>query len=237
MSGGDLTEVDNEGFTALAYSSSLPLPTCIYRDPVALLLDDDIDGPKRLSSEELIKTALAFGTTNLVTLLEVSNFNAAHENLEHHYRELHLLESYGLSKINNIQQIQDASLSTDWRLKEELKELMDNVDSTSISSSVDNSLSKESDDPSWALKCPICTLPIPCQHFYKAEKLKNYLEKKGVNMSKNATAAERATEQLKLGISLRKHDKRAQILEETGYDNSINFLKLFIMINLFYRIG
>ena len=70
---------------------------------------------------------------------------------------------------------------------------------------------------------PICTLPIPCQHFYKAEKLKKYLEKKGVNMSKNATAAERATEQLKLGISLRKHDKRAQILEETGYHTTTSY--------------
>jgi hypothetical protein len=181
------------------------------------LLDDDIDGPKRLSSEELIKTALAFGTSNLVTLLEISNFNAAHENLAEHHRELHLLESYGLSRLVNIQQVQDASLSIDWRLKAEEKLIKDDDDdeSTSVTSST-NDASKVSDDPSWALKCPICTLPIPCQHFYKAEKLKKYLEKKGVNMSKNATAAERATEQLKLGIALKKHDKRAQILQETG---------------------
>jgi hypothetical protein len=195
------------------------------------MLDDDIEGPKRLSSEELIKTSLAFGTSNLVTLLEISKFNASHENLEVHNRELHLLESYGLSRINNIQQVQDISLSTDWRLKEEAKVIKDTEDeSTQLSSEVDES--KESLDPSWALKCPICTLPIPCQHFYKAEKLKKYLEKKGVNMNKNQTAAEKATEQLKLGVALRKHDKRAQILEETGLDDrksdrSIQLAKLY----------
>jgi len=231
MSGGDLNEVDNEGFTPLAYSSSLPLPTCIYRDPVGVMLDDDIEGPKRLSSEELIKTTLAFGTSNLVTLLEISKFNASHENLEAHNRELHLLESYGLSRINNIQQVQDISLSTDWRLKEEAKVIKAAADdSTVFSSEADET--KESDDPSWALKCPICTLPIPCQHFYKAEKLKKYLEKKGVNMNKNQTAAEKATEKLKLGVALRKHDKRAQVLEETGLDDrktdrSIQLAKLY----------
>lgn len=234
MSGGDLTEVDNEGFTPLAYSSSLPLPTCIYRDPVGILLDDDIEGPRRLSSEELIKTALAFGTSNLVSVLEISNFNAAHNNLADHHREIHLLESYGLSRLQNIQQVQDASLSTDWRLKEEMKQLKNDDDSTSVSSST-NDKSKESDDPLWILKCPICTLPIPCQHFYKAEKLQKYLEKKGVKMSKTATAAERATEQLKLGVSLKKHDKRKQIVQETGIFDVIIYDLLFINI-IFSRI-
>ncbi len=56
--GGDLLAVDNQGYAALAYASSLPLPTVMNREVKDVMTNDAIYGPKLLSTQKIIEKIL-----------------------------------------------------------------------------------------------------------------------------------------------------------------------------------
>lgn len=92
--GADTSLVDNEGYTALAYASSLPLPTCMHRNSVGVIMEDDVDGVKRVNASVLLKTAVSGGIDDMKALLEENKLRADPNTVEAHFRILRLLEKY-----------------------------------------------------------------------------------------------------------------------------------------------
>jgi len=172
-----LSSVDNQGNTALAYASSLPLPSIMERDEVDILMSGDVDGPRPLSSAQLISIVLAGGLTELRDVFENAQQRSTPQAVDTHYKVQHLLEMFGLSRVKSIRHIHDTAKSSAMRLSEK------GPNSISL---VDGDLKKEeaavvTSTPTTTTerpRCPLCTLVIPCQHFFSEDLLKQFMNKK-----------------------------------------------------------
>lgn len=143
--GGDLQILDNMGFSPLAYSTSLPLPTIMDRSYADIMTNDDVGGPKILSSEDVIKaallelpgidpskekerdrdrptgkiggsTALQTATDRLKELLTKNEQEASPENVETQSKFLQLLHLYGLTPIREVANVDHQLKSAKWRM-------------------------------------------------------------------------------------------------------------------------
>lgn len=226
---GDVTIVDNEGYNAMAYASSMPLPTCLDRNIVGTLLEGDADGPKRPTSSDIIKTAMAGGVQILRKYYDINMQEAAPDNVEAHFRSMRLLEQHGLTRMETARHIHHQTRTATWRVtlpEEEAKEAADDYSETSseraerevyeakLARIEAEKFQKELDDD---MRCPMCTLAVPCKHFSKPSILKNFLKKKGVDVptDKKLSAAEKAVQSMKFTKKMKVADKRQQVLEET----------------------
>ncbi len=205
--GGDLAAVDNHGFTALGYAGALPIPTVMGRDLVGVLLEDDISGPRLLDSTQVIKIAISNGLSDLKDLVAKNHEEARVDQIKEHKKILQLLHQYGLTPINNTYNLHHQVRTGQWRVGKSSKnqddlEFTGGDDESSETSSIVNIYEEEArkrfedeqallregldeeDDPN-LLRCPICTLPIPCSHFFKAQTLLNYLKRNESEKSRN----------------------------------------------------
>ena len=198
---GDLDALDSQGYNVAAYATSLPLPTVMDRDSVGVLLDGDVDGPKPMSSMELIKLALAGGLRDLKEILIERENSSKPEALDQHFRVLQLLEQYGLSNIQTERNVHDSVRNAAWRVKEpelfqhrvdpEMQERERERQKKLLYLQLKKKAEEKTADEASLedLRCPICTLQVPCAHFFKVEILKDFLLKK-IEAARLAAAGE-----------------------------------------------
>jgi hypothetical protein len=263
---GDINAVDNQGYSALAYANSLPLPTFMEKDLIETLLDDDLKGVKYMSTADLLKLAHKYDPEDLKNILLHNQEEADPENIENHVLILNLLSQYGLSKMQTSQNLHFHLKTMKWRLSEENKE--DNDDITTHTDDQNNSLisddqsvnefekeakrrfeeeqnriKKESEEQKKKLeeegpRCPLCTLQIPCAHFFKVETLMQYLNKQSKQVEENGTI-KNGSNTKGIGIvnykpvkKIKLKDRIQELLEETNLadrntDRSVLLAKKF----------
>lgn len=242
MQGGDMDAIDNEGYTALAYAGSLPLPSIMERDTVGILMEGDTDGPKLMNSTELLKAAKAFGVEDMKETLKKNIEASQPAEVELHFKVMGLLEQYGLTSLQTERQIHDQAKTVEWRVNESEFELrcLTHDWKDDYSESTGSSFDKYQDEAIRKYhakaethkvqkeleaaqhreehRCPICTLVVPCAHFFKVSSLTKYLEKQSA-----AEAAKTAnmTEEQKIKASrayiskkMKVKNKAAEVLEE-----------------------
>lgn len=205
---GDLDAVDIQGYNVASYATALPLPSLMDRDVVGVLLDGDSDGPRHITSMEVIKIALLGGLPDLRRIIAERDAAALPKALDVHFRQMQLLEKYGLSTMQTERNIHDSVRSAAWRVKEpelfqqhELdpeeeqrqrekrnRQLLEKLRLKSQPAAPEKTADELSLED---LRCPVCTLPVPCAHFFKAEILKQFLERK-IEAAKLAAAGEAA---------------------------------------------
>jgi hypothetical protein len=201
---GDLEAVDSQGYNVLSYATSLPLPSVMDRDVVGVLMDGDTDGPRHMTAMELIKIVLLGGLTDLRNIMAEREAAARPEALDTHFKRMQLLGKYGLSAIATERNVHDSVRSSVWRVKEpEIFQLKIDPEKELFERERRNKMlyermknkappEKSADEASLEdLRCPVCTLQVPCAHFFKVEILKQFLEKK-IAAAKLAAAGELA---------------------------------------------
>lgn len=240
--GGDITAVDNEGYTAYAYCNSLPVPSNVDRSSIGVITEGDVDGPKRMTSYELLKLSETYKSDALKDSLQQSINESTPDLVENHYRFLRLLEKYGLSRLETNHQLYDQTRTSQWRIdssanqKLAVLQIEDNGE-TSIEKHERemyeaimekkrqeqddmnlNGKSKVDDD---MVRCPICTLWVPCSHFMRASTVKKFYNK--TSNTNGVVVANSDSESLQSsnsslvafkGRSLTIKDKRQDILNE-----------------------
>ena len=178
-----LNSVDNQGHTALAYASSLPLPSIMERDDVDILMSGDVDGPRPLSSAQLISIVLAGGLSELHDVFENAQQSSTPQAVDTHYKVQHLLEMFGLSRVKSIRHIHDTVKSSAMRLLSERgpsthSSIMSVVDGDHKGQRQEEVVVSSSASATERPRCPLCTLVIPCQHFFSEDLLKQFMNKK-----------------------------------------------------------
>jgi ankyrin repeat protein len=172
-----LSSVDNQGNTALAYASSLPLPSIMERDEVDILMSGDVDGPRPLSSAQLISIVLAGGLMDLHDVFENAQQRSSPQAVDTHYKVQHLLEMFGLSRVKSVRHIHETAKSSAMRLNERGPKsisLVDGDHKKEEAAVVTSTPTTTTERP----RCPLCTLVIPCQHFFSEDLLKQFMNKK-----------------------------------------------------------
>jgi ankyrin repeat protein len=233
--GASLSKQDHYGFTPLAYANSLPLPTAMQRRCVDVLLNDDVDGTRPLNAADILKTAAESGVDGLKAMVAQNAEESHPDTIAMHHRILRLLEQYGLSHMESEHHAAIATYTTQWRIKPEEQEEKkdeddDGSDSTSKATPKGDGLGLDDDDEEndYNLRCPMCTLMLPCAHFFKGAVLRRYFKRlkeqqeaaaKGLTGSAldatNTNTHKRKKSPMKMqGIKVR--DKNKEILEETG---------------------
>lgn len=250
---GDIEQVDNQGYSAQAYASSLPLPTFMEREMVEVVLEDEIQGAKACSTMDVIKLAGEMPMDQMREIVLKRQQEAAPECVEQHMQLMNLLSQYGLSTMSHAQNVFHHMKTLSWRLaaekeadqrKEEEKYeegeegeregsssplLLEDASSppssagalirspslraSGLPGSGGQSSPSERDRASNASqerpRCPLCTLRIPCAHFFKIESLNDYLVKEGLELLSNGTYA-----------SLRPNSRRGKNKVKGGYKSS-----------------
>ena len=247
--GGDLSAVDNEGFTALAYANALPLPTNMNRDCVGSIMEGDTDGPKKIASAEIIKMALACGVGKLRDALAENTIESSEHAIYNHFRFVRLLEKFGLTRMETSRHIHQQVATADWRIDapEVERRMAQEFSETSSEQRDRESLEAHrariaeekaalDAEDFGALRCPMCTLLLPCPHFFKASALKSFFEKeKKENMAKglgeNLDSATKAMIRAK-SYKLKMGNRGKEVLEEAhlgdrNTDRSIAFVNKY----------
>lgn len=201
----DLEAVDNQGYTALAYASSLPMPVVMSRDLVGVLLQDDLSGPRLLNSAQILKIALSQGVADLQQIYQQNLAETSLDHLTVHRKLLSLLQQYGLTPISNDYHLLHQLKTSEWRVSESTPEgksrsrkrhaghVEDDDDDESSVNIYEEEAKKayaeeqalikanKAEANKWKdiseLRCPICTLEIPCSHFFKIQTLMNFIQK------------------------------------------------------------
>lgn len=214
---GDLDAVDSQGYSVFSYATSLPLPTVMSRNAVGVLMDGDTDGPRHMTSMDLIKLVMAGGLQDIRAIMTEREAAARPEALDTHYKVLSLLEKYGLSAVHTERNVQDQVRTAAWRVKEptlfqhkvdEEAQALEKERQNKIlyqrlkrKAAEDEAKAHEQEISISDLRCPVCTLPVPCAHFFKVEILKQFLEKKAEAARKAAAGeAAEAAEAVSSGI-------------------------------------
>lgn len=204
---GDLEALDSQGFSVFSYATSLPLPTVMSRNAVGVLMDGDTDGPRPMTSMDLIKLVMAGGLKDIKEIMTEREAAASPEALDAHYKVLSLLEKYGLSAVHTERNVQDQVRTAAWRVKEPTifqhkvdeeaaaleKERQNKIlyQRLKRKAAEDEAKSHDEEINIADLRCPVCTLQVPCAHFFKVEVLKQFLEKKA-EAARRAAAGEAA---------------------------------------------
>lgn len=242
--GGDIDAVDNEGFNCMAYATSLPLPRNNQHTAVGVILGADAAGVKRLNGVDILNLARKCGLDGnhlnhnnaiveerLRRELALNEEETSDAAVDKHFKFLRLLENFGLSRMETIVQIANHAESSQWRLSGSCIIYDRNNANESETSSqgrereiveqyekdMEREMKLRQEDPDYeVLRCPVCTLVVPCVHFFKVKSLKEFLRKKaaGFNM-KLATATGR---HIKLSKVKMKEHKR-NVLEIAGLDD------------------
>lgn len=241
--GADLNMVDNQGFTALAYANALPLPSNMQSDGVAVLLDNDTSGTKKMNSATIIKLALKCGVGDLKRVLEENASEASRDSVINHYRFMRLLEAAGMKRVETLRHLHEQVATSDWRVealpeegKSKHREDFSETNSEAREREIwemRNANGETQDDE--GMRCPVCTLVLPCTHFFKADILKTYLSKQeqelGTTGSKFLDSLNRANIAMKNRQKKKKEAGQA-VLDDAGIgdrktDRSITFMKKY----------
>ena len=198
MTSANLNSVDNEGFTPLAYAGCLPLPTIMEKNGVEVILDGESSVQKFMNSSEMIKLALKCGVGEVKKVYESRLEESKQSNVEIHLKFFNLLEKYGLSRLITERSLHDQVRTGEWRIQN-ISSLLDpdlksvtTEDDSEIDIYEEEALKKFQDlkdaehktksqlagEYASRQRCPVCTLKIPCPHFFKLENLTAYLQKK-----------------------------------------------------------
>lgn len=247
--GADLNAVDNQGFTALAYSTALPLPSNMDRQAVDIILDNDTCGERRISSSQIIKMALKSGVgAGLRQAVENNAEEASREAMVGHYCFMRLLEKAGMQRLDTVPQLHGQLHTSDWRIDRLPEEVAyhgktrGGDDASETSSELMDRREYErrqreakEEEEGMGMRCPVCTLPIPCPHFARADVLKKFLEKQtaenGSTGSKLLDAIKAAQERMARRKDKEK-DAKQSILDDAGIgdrrtDRSVTFMNKF----------
>ena len=185
--GADISKCDNFGFTALAYATSLPIPQYMAREATYTMLDGDTEGPKKRDSAAILKLALKNGLGAIRDHVASDAEEASRQAVENHFRFMRLLESYGLSRLQTVKQLVGALDTADWRIGKDTHQKIVAQEFSETASERDERERVEAHraemaehvvkvDDEEVLRCPICTLVVPCPHFFKASILKKFIE-------------------------------------------------------------
>lgn len=204
MHKGDIEAIDSQGYNVASYATSLPLPTVMERDTVGVIMEGDTDGPRPMTSMELLKIVMMGGLQDIKTIMAEREAASKPEALDLHFRVMQLLHKYGLSAIHSERNVHDSVKSSEWRVKEpdlfthkvdvEKEEMERERRNKILYERMKNKAppQKSADELSLEdLRCPVCTLQVPCAHFFKIEILKQFLQKK-IEAAKLAAAGEEA---------------------------------------------
>ena len=235
----DASVVDNEGYTALAYSSTLPMADNIKKTGVGYLLNGDTEGAKRICSEDLLRTAIRYNDKiDLQKFVAEANEAARFEVVEQEFKIMRLLEKNGLSRVETNRQLQMAALTAEYRIdpsshktKAGEKEV-DNLSFEAYEAKRKAQRAQKSLEEFGGLRCPMCTLLIPCTHFQSMLMLRKFMEKNKLNDETKMSAAERAIEQMNRLKKVKVKDARQAVLDETQLadrvtDRSATLAKLY----------
>jgi ankyrin repeat protein/acyl-CoA-binding protein len=240
---GSIQQVDNEGYNSLAYATSLPTPTCMSRNLLNVLTDGDTGGVKRITTAELLKNAIAYGIDDIKEMAEENEVESEALHVEKQMNLLSLLEKFGLTNLHSEKQVHEQIETAEWRIthEAEAKRETDNFSETSSEARERTSLErledkreterqiKMNDKEYGALRCPMCTLLVPCKHFTKAKSLSDFFKKKGMVNPATLTPAQRS--QLNTRKSMLA-DRRHEVLVEAHLadrvtDRSIAFVNKY----------
>lgn len=327
--------VDSYGFTALAYASSLPLPTVMDRDLVDLLTEDDVSGVKLINAAELVKLALTVTDTNsnsnnnnyvagpsnvrsstkhnnalnddsasinshlshhshssssqvynddtgltfamLKELLKINAEQAQPDQVLLAHRRQQLLYQYGLTPLHNEQHLLHMTSTSKWRVNmDKLHHSADSDDEDSINDEFRDKASKRhkkkkkngkeiEDDDDYleesafdheakaefklqqenaafkaeeerkmksGLRCPVCTLAIPCSHFFKIDSLLAFLGTQQAQSAANNNSIGSPSSSSTIRKKVKSKSRAVEILEETRLDDrqsdrSLSFARQF----------
>jgi ankyrin repeat protein/acyl-CoA-binding protein len=241
--GASLSKQDHYGFTPLAYANSLPTPSAMKRNCVGVLMDDDVEGVKPFTAADILKTAAEGASSggpkgnggtiaDLRAMVELNAAQSHPDTVAVHHRVLRLLEEYGLSRIETANHVAIATYTTQWRLKADAETALNSARESEDSDAQDGSSlpdTKEADEDGsedYFLRCPMCTLMLPCAHFFKGAVLRRYFKR--LKEQEEATAQgltggsldatntkQRKKSPLRLQ-GLKTRDKSKEVLEETG---------------------
>lgn len=239
--GADLNLADNQGYTALAYANALPLPSNMQQDGVAVLLGEDTDGPKKIDSAAILKMAQKCGVGDLRRRVEENAMEASRDSVIGHFQFMRLLEAAGMKRMETLRHIHEQVVTADWRIEasDDDKRRRDNFSETSSEARerelYEKRLKVTNLDEDTSLRCPVCTLTLPCAHFFKVDILKAYLAKQekenGTTGSKFLDAIAAAQERMK-GRKLKQASAQQAILDEAGIgdrrtDRSVTLMKKY----------
>jgi ankyrin repeat protein len=137
---GDLSIVDNQGYSVLAYASSLPLPTIMNREIKDIFTNNDIYGPKLLATQQIIEHILAnyslpvggggggggsgggkkvnYDSEELREMVRKNYLEVDNKKIDNYLKQNKLLELYGLTPIDNEHNLLHQVQSSQWRVKE-----------------------------------------------------------------------------------------------------------------------
>ena len=239
--GADLNLTDNQGYTALAYANALPLPSNMQQDGVAVLLGEDTDGPKKIDAATILKMAQKCGVGDLRRRMEENAVGASRDSVIGHFQFMRLLEAAGMKRMETLRHVHEQVVTADWRIEAsgDDKRRRDDFSETS-SEARDRELYEKRPnvttvDEDISLRCPVCTLTLPCAHFFTVAILKAYLAKQekenGTTGSKLLDAIAAAQDRMK-GRKLKQASAQQAILEEAGIgdrrtDRSVTLMKKY----------
>jgi len=116
--GGNLNVCDSAGFSPLAYASSLPVPKLLSSNVVAYMLEGDSHGVRKMTSADILKTAVTFGVGDLKDELEQNRDESSDEKIEAHLGFLRLLEKYGLTRMETRRELLQQAEGSLWRIEQ-----------------------------------------------------------------------------------------------------------------------
>jgi hypothetical protein len=226
IAGASTSLLDNEGFSAMAYSSSFPMPHDLQRSAVHVICDGEQGaGSSAYRADEVLKLALKYTPEEVKVKILQNEKIVVNESSSKSKHRMKLLEKQGLSPVATIEDLQNAlkrvhlednnSSHTVEDKDFELVQKGNNTDGNTLSSIEDMllldkaesnhdgtvntiKLAATNSDPVSDLsdllidstpvvapvvviaasRCSICTLKIPCSHFFSQSAYDDYLKKK-----------------------------------------------------------
>ena len=201
--GADKEVTDNEGFTALAYCSSLPLPVALSRSVINVMYNGDTEGKKRFCSEDVLKLAMQHSIDDVKIRVQENKVQTSDEALRRELLHRVLLERNGLSRVESMDDMLEQLTGMTWRVDVDTSEFS-HADSDDLSGSLNGVFGAAEEDETFladmydnqaavkkmaeqqeddsksidAVRCPLCTLVVPCKHFFKVNSVTEFVEKK-----------------------------------------------------------
>jgi ankyrin repeat protein/acyl-CoA-binding protein len=197
IAGGDPLQCDTEGFSAMAYANAFPPSEREQVSAASSLLDGDNSGNKRLTPVEVIQMAIQYGAPTIRIVMRDNLEETKEEIVEAQFAKLRLLEKNGLTRVDTERQLQRLLKTVWWRVgastmetetydvSDDSEEERDQEELKAYLAELEEAKRKEreaaeAEERAEGLKCPICTLPLPCSHFRRPEAVKKHMEKKAL---------------------------------------------------------
>jgi len=138
--------------------------------------------------------------------LDSNKFECRPDAVDGHFKFLHLMEQYGLTRVESHRTLQSQIVSSSWRVPSDglSDKKSKNADTESDHSVVildeferqsalrfQSRMEAEKKEKELleaaemgVIRCPICTCKLPCSHFFKEEVLREYLQEKEAELKK-----------------------------------------------------